>query len=142
MTNDVTPTRQAVAAKDRSGKLTVSGKLKVAIDCMLFEAASRAEAAAKAGMTDHSLRAALRKPHVMAYFNAGLDVLRTSQRAKNIFALAKVRDESENGMAVVAAAKGLEQLAEVAAAIGGPRGAPLPGPADCHRARWISTTDD
>jgi hypothetical protein len=105
-------TRQAIAAKERSGKLTVSGKLKVALDAMLYEGSRRAEAAAAAGMKDHSLREAFKKPHVAAYYNAGLHVLRTSERARNISALAKVRDDSENGMAVVSAAKALEQLAE------------------------------
>jgi cellobiose phosphorylase len=106
-------TRQAIAAKERSGKLTVSGKLKVALDCMLFEAASRADAATKAGMTDHSLRAALRKPHVSSYYRAGLEVLRTSERAKNISVLAEIRDKSDsNQMARVAAVKTLEQLSD------------------------------
>ena len=112
MTNDLTPTRQAVAAKERSGKLTVSGKLKIAIDLMLFEGSCRADAATAAGMKDHSLREAMKKPHVKQYYNAGLDVLRTSERARNISALAKVRDTSDNGMAVVSAAKALEQIAE------------------------------
>jgi hypothetical protein len=113
MTDDIThPTRQAIAAKDRSGKMTVSGKLKVALDAMLFEGSSRREAAAAAGMTDHSLREAFKKPHVKRYYNEGLEVLRTSQRAKNILALARVRDESPNGLAVVGSVKALEQLAE------------------------------
>ncbi|WP_156164858.1 hypothetical protein [Bradyrhizobium sp. LTSP885] len=113
MTDDKTPTtRQAVAAQDRSGKLTVSGKLKVALDEMLFKGSRRAEAAAAAGMTDHGLREAMKKVHVKRYYNAGLEVLRTSERARNISALAKVRDQSDNSMAVVSAAKALEQLAE------------------------------
>lgn len=112
MTDDITPTRQAIAAKNWSGKLTVSGKLKAAVDLMLYEGSCRADAAKAAGMTDHSLREAFKKPHVKAYYNAGLDVLRTSERAKNISALARIRDNSENGMAVVSAAKALEQLSE------------------------------
>lgn len=109
---ELTTTRQAVAAKERSGKLTVSGKLKTAIDLMLFEGSRRPEAALAAGMTDHGLREAFKKPHVKRYYLAGLEVLRTSERARNISALAKVRDESENSMAIVSAAKALEQLAE------------------------------
>jgi hypothetical protein len=113
MTDETKPiTRQAIAAKERSGKLTVSGKLKVALDEMLFKGSRRADAAIAAGMTDHGLREAFKKPHVKAYYNAGLEVLRTSERARNISALAKVRDDSENDMAIVSAAKALEQLAE------------------------------
>src|ERR1043165_1664625 len=55
MTDDIQPTRQAIAAKERSGKLTVTGKLKVALDEMLFKGSRRADAAAAAGMTDHGL---------------------------------------------------------------------------------------
>jgi hypothetical protein len=126
MTNDDRPiTRQAIAAKERSGKLTVSGKLKVALDEMLFKGSCRADAAKAAGMTDHGLREAIKKPHVKAYYSSGLEILRTSERAKNIFALAKVRDESDNGMAVVSAAKALEQLADAAPPAGeGPRHRP------------------
>lgn len=115
MTDDDKPiTRQAIAAKDRSGKMTVSGKLKVALDDMLFKGSCRADAAKAAGMTDHGLREALKRPHVKAYYSQGLEVLRTSERSRNIFALAKVRDTSDNGMAVVSAAKALEQLADAA----------------------------
>lgn len=115
MTDDDKPiTRQAIAAKERSGKLTVTGKLKVALDEMLFKGSCRADAATFAGMTDHGLREAMKKPHVKAYYSSGLEILRTSERARNIFALAKVRDSSDNGMAIVSAAKALEQLADAA----------------------------
>ena len=118
-------TRQAIAAKERSGKLTVTGKLKVALDQMLFIGSCRPDAAKAAGMTDHGLREAMKKPHVKAYYAQGLEILRTSERARNIFALAKVRDSSDNGMAVVSAAKALEQLADVAPPTGdGPRDRP------------------
>lgn len=105
------PTRQAIAVQGRSGKLTVSGKLKVAIDLMLYEGACRKDAAAKAGMTDHSVRAAMRKAHVLAYYNEGLQVLRTSERARNIRRLAEIRDQG-NGTPAVNAVRALEQLAE------------------------------
>ncbi len=111
-------TRQAIAAKDRSGKLTVSGKLKTAIDLMLYGNGSpngpscRTDAAKAAGMTDHGLREAFKKPHVKAYYNQGLEVLRQSERARNISALVEVRDKAGNQMARVQAAKALEQLSE------------------------------
>lgn len=119
------PTRQAIAVQGRSGKLTVTGKLKAAIDLMLYQGSCRADAAAAAGLKDHSLREAMKKAHVKAYYNAGLDVLRTSERARNISALARVRDNSENGMAVVSAAKALEQLSEDAEATHRNIGAPV-----------------
>jgi hypothetical protein len=129
------PTRQAIAAKGRSGALTVSGKLKVALDEMLYKGSRRPEAATAAGMSDHGLREALKKPHVKAYYNSGLEVLRTSERARNISALAQVRDDSENDMARVSAAKALEQLAE-------PNGPGGPGGGRGARAGWVITLDD
>jgi hypothetical protein len=113
MTDETKPiTRQAVAAQGRSGKLTVSGKLKVALDAMLFEGACRPDAAKTAGMTDHSLRSALKKVHVKQYYNAGLEVLRTSTRARNILRLDAIADNAGNDMARVAAIKTLEALDE------------------------------
>jgi hypothetical protein len=113
--NELVPTRQAIAAKDRSGKLTVSGKLKIALDAMLFAAASRPDAAKAAGMTDHSLRSAMRKAHVMAYYSYGLVVLRESERARNIKRLTEIRDKADN-MPAVQAIKELELTPEQARA--------------------------
>lgn len=67
-------------------------------------------------MSDHSLREALKKPHVKAYYLSGLQVLRDSERARNIRALTEVRDQTNNPMARVAAVKALEQPDEAAAA--------------------------
>ncbi|WP_128931945.1 hypothetical protein [Bradyrhizobium zhanjiangense] len=105
------PTRQAVAAQNRSGKLTVPGKLKTAVDLMLYEGSRRADAAMAAGMTDHGLREAFKKPHVKAYCNAGLQVLRESERARNIRRLAEIRDTG-NGTPAVNAVRALEQMVE------------------------------
>lgn len=106
------PTRQAIEAQDRSKPLQVTGKLKRALEAMVWEGARRNEAAEKAGMTDHSLRSALKKPHVKRHYLAELDVLRTSERARNIHTLAEVRDQKSNQMARVQAVKALEQLAD------------------------------
>jgi hypothetical protein len=111
-TNDDNPTRQAIAAKDRSAPMKVTGKLKHALDLMVWKGARRAAAAKQAGMTDHSLRAALKKPHVKAAYLAELQVLRESERARNIHALVEVRDgkQHSNPMARVQAAKALEGI--------------------------------
>lgn len=111
-TADDIPTRQAIEAKDRSSPLKVTGKLKVAIDNMVWKGSRRAKAAVAAGMTDHGLRAALKKPHVKAAYLAELDVLRTSERARNTLAMIEVRDGKghSNPMARVQAAKALEGM--------------------------------
>jgi hypothetical protein len=60
------PTRQAIGVKGRSAPGKVTGRLRIAIEAMVWKSARRHEAATEAGMTDHSLRAALKKPHVKA----------------------------------------------------------------------------
>jgi hypothetical protein len=44
----------------------------------------------------------MRKSHVMAYYNAGLQVLRASERPKNIKRLQEIRDAADNMPAVQA----------------------------------------
>jgi hypothetical protein len=79
---------------------------------MVWQGARRAEAAKIGGMTDHSLRAALRKPHVKAWYLAELGVLRESERPKTFHRLCDLRDQDENKNAAVAAAKALEQISD------------------------------
>lgn len=121
---DKPTTRQAIEAQDRSLPGRVTGKLKRALDAMIYEGKSRKEAAEAAGMVDHGLYAAFRKPHVKAYYAAGLEVLRSSERARNIHALIEVRDQTGNQMARVQAVKALEQLADEAQRTNG-SGAPM-----------------
>lgn len=112
MTQDPTPpTRQSVAAKDRSDRLTVSGRLKQALMFMVWEGKTRKEAATAAGMSDHGLREALRKPHVRVFYSMELEVLRTSARAKNFHRLDEIAASSGNDMARVGAIKAMEALA-------------------------------
>jgi hypothetical protein len=104
MTTDITqPTRQAIAAKDRSGKGMVTGRLKRALDEMVWSGARRADAATIAGMTDHSLRSALKKPHVKAYYVTELGILRESTKAKIHHRLEALSDQDENKAAAVKA---------------------------------------
>jgi hypothetical protein len=110
--DDAQPSRQALAVAGRSEPLKVTGKLRVAIETMVWAGACRADAAKAAGLKDRSLKSAFRKSHVKAFYLRELDVLRTSERARNIHAFVDVRDNSENSMARVQAAKALEQVSE------------------------------
>lgn len=112
---DIAPaTRQALAAKDRSAPGKVTGRLRTAIEQMVWHSARRADAATTAGMTDHSLRTALKKAHVLAYMRAELGALRESERPRTLNRLAELRDQDENKNAAVSAAKALEQLSDEA----------------------------
>jgi hypothetical protein len=115
MTTDMAPpTRQALAAQNRSLPNRVTGRLRRAITEMVWSGARRADAAKAAGMTDHSLRAALRKPHVIAFYRGELGILRESERAKTLHRLCDMRDQDSNKMASVAASKALEQISDEA----------------------------
>jgi hypothetical protein len=110
----VPATRQAAAIPGRSRRNAVTGKLKAALDAMVWEGLKRTEAAQKAGLADSSLRFALRKPHVLAYFRAETAALRENLRARNLHRLDQIADTSKNDMAKLASIKVLEQIADVA----------------------------
>lgn len=103
------PLTPAEAAVGRSGRLKVTGKLKVAIEAMVFKALPRAQAAEHAGLSEQAVYVALRKPHVLAFYDELLEVLRTSERARNLHALYEVRDQKANQNARVAAIRTLER---------------------------------
>ena len=107
-------TRQAIAAKTRSDRLTVTGRLKQALMFMVWEGKTRSEAATAVGMSDHGLREALRKAHVRQFYANELDVLRTSARAKNFHRLDEIAGTSGNDMARVAAIKHMDLVADAA----------------------------
>jgi hypothetical protein len=99
------PTRQALAIAGRSARNRVTGRLKVAIETMVWSGACRADAARVSGLTDHSLRAALKKPHVKAAYLAELEVLRLSARARAFHRLVELSEQNDNRGAAVAAVR-------------------------------------
>jgi hypothetical protein len=64
-------------------------------------------------MTDHSLREAMRKPHVKAFYLAELGDLRESERPRTFHRLVELRDQDDNKNAAVAASKVLEAIPDV-----------------------------
>ena len=92
--------------------------IRTAIDAIVFDRCTRDEACQKAGISERALYLALEKPEVAAHWNAQVHVLRVGERAANVHALAGIRDKSGNAMAVVQAARTLDQLedSETAAA--------------------------
>jgi hypothetical protein len=97
------PSRQALAAQDRSLPNRVTGRLLRAITEMVWAGASRKQAAATAGMTDHSLRQALRRPHVITFYRRELGILRESGRARAFHRLEELSQQDENKAAAVKA---------------------------------------
>jgi hypothetical protein len=119
---DLTP----ISTADRSAPLKVTGRLKAALDAMIWKGLTRDQAAEHAGLKPHSLYVAFRKPHVKAAYLAELEVLRTSERARNIHAMVKIRDFDghTNAMASLNAAKALEGLPDIPASSTDPRLSP------------------
>lgn len=103
------PTRQQLAAQGRSAPGKVTGKLRKALDAMVWEGLPRKEAAAKAGLTEHGLYKALRKPPVRAAYLAECEVLRTSGRARRIHRLEEMVEQNDNKAAVVNASIALDR---------------------------------
>jgi hypothetical protein len=103
--NDVAGAKLPVPRIERSAPLTVTGRLKRAIDFMVWEGLTRDEAAEKAGLRSHSLYVALRKPHVKSFYLAECEVLRVSGRAKRLHRLEQLAMQDENKNAAVAAIK-------------------------------------
>lgn len=104
------PSRQELAAVDRSEPRKVTGKLKRALDLMVWDGKPDNEAAVIVKMNVLSIRNALNKPHVRAYVRGQRDVLLTREIGRNISTLVDVRDQTANQMARVQAVKALEQL--------------------------------
>lgn len=95
--------------RKQSRKLQVTGRLKVALEYMVWEGLKRDDAAAKAGLTVNALYSALRKPHVKAEYLAQCEVLRTSGRARRIHRLEAMVEQDDNKAAVVNAALALDR---------------------------------
>jgi hypothetical protein len=106
------PTRQAIAVQGRSQPGKVTGKLRAALEAMVWKGLRRGEAAQAAGLAEVSLQLALAKPHVKQWYLGQLEVLRTSARARNIHRLEEIRDAANN-MPAVQAIKTLEQIDDV-----------------------------
>jgi len=112
------PTRQQLAAQGRSAPGKVTGKLRKALDAMVWQGLKRQDAAKAAGLTEHALYCAFRRPHVKTTYLAELEVLRTSERARNIHRAIEIRDAANNKPAMEAL-KWLHQVDEQAQQVGG-----------------------
>jgi hypothetical protein len=102
--------RQTAGPVDkRRRKRGLTTAVRTAIDAMLYDRCTRAQACKRAGFTERALYLALEKPEVAQYWNAGLLVLRAGERATNIHRLCEIRDAADN-MPAVNAVKALEQM--------------------------------
>jgi hypothetical protein len=99
-----------LATVDKPATSRITARVRVAILAMVHEGLHRRDAAAKAGLAEHSLYQALRRPLVRALYNSELDVLRTSARARTFHRLEQLRDQDRSPTAAVKACQVLEAI--------------------------------
>jgi hypothetical protein len=113
---------------NRKAVPVVPAKVKVAIAVLLEQPKEDLAAAAlAAGITTYRLREALKKSYVRQYLYHEKQALLEAVSAGNPLALKQVRDTSDNGMAVVAAAKAIEMMKQEGQEITGGPLRQLPG---------------
>jgi hypothetical protein len=119
-------TQKVGAVDKRRRPRGLTRAIRTCIEAIVHDRCTREQACKKAGITERALYLAFEKPEVAAHWNAQIVMLRTGERAANIFALIDVRDGSvANPMARVQAARSLESMAEATPLVGiGPRDRP------------------
>ena len=116
MTNDVTTkpdqnvSTQQGKQVDKSPKNGIGGRLKAALDDMVWNGTKWDEAAWKANLTVRSMRMSMQKAHVLRYIRAQRGVLLAQSSAQTFHRLSELRDQDENRNAAVAAARTLEAM--------------------------------
>lgn len=111
MPNDLAFSDNTQLARNKQPPLRMTARVKAAIDLMVEHGYKFDFAASEVGLNTRSMRLALEKPHVIAYYRKQCQVLRNAQHARNIHRLAEIRD-ADNNMPAVNAIKALEQLAD------------------------------
>ena len=101
-TTAANPHRQALAKR-------LTARVRQAVELMVWDGKPYNEAATESGLTVRAMRLALARPHVMAFYKAELQVLRTSEEPRSIIRLAEIRDAANNMPAVQAAKHLLER---------------------------------
>lgn len=119
------PVRKPGRPRKGAGRqpMTLSKRVRAAIEVMIGEAVDRPTAAARVGLSDTSLRLAFRNPVVMAHWNSELAALRDSEKVRTLRTLVEVRDDetlkaSAAGQKVrIDAAKALDGLGQAAGGV-------------------------
>lgn len=102
------PTRQA----DKPKRLSVRGKLAIALRSIIHEGQEIPQAAKLAGITGNCIRLALAKPHVIQWMRNEREVFRAYVSAQNIHYARELRNSSDNGMVRLGAIKVIEQIGD------------------------------
>ncbi len=88
--------KAAAALKKQKKEIVLTPKNKAAVEAMVFDGLKRSAAAELVGLTDHALRTALTKPHVLAYLNECTEVLRTGLRPRALHTMGELLDSKND----------------------------------------------
>jgi hypothetical protein len=100
------------AKRERSAPNRVTGRLKEALDRMVWFGETYQDAGAAVELSARHMRRALGKPHVLAYLRAERATLRASDGPRNFHRLVELRSQNKNMNAAVQAARAIEGLAD------------------------------
>lgn len=99
--------KNTVKGKGKLPKGRITPMLEAAIRVMVYEGASVAEAAEKAGYQRKSLENALRKPHVKAYKTEVWRAFKDSEAEKSFIVTCELRDKAKSENVRLQAAKAI-----------------------------------
>lgn len=91
----------------------IRGRLREAIELMVYEGLVRKAAAERAGMTDHSLRCALNRDHVRAFRTSLFRAMVNAEAERSVAVMVQLRDTSSSEHVRLEAAKQLAALGGV-----------------------------
>jgi hypothetical protein len=98
-------------ARNKTPKLRITKRIREAVDTMVTRGIAYDAAAREHGIATRHMRLALSKPHVSAYYQAQLQVLRGARAARNFHRLCEIADRQDN-MPAVQALRTLEMLGD------------------------------
>ena len=110
MPNELAPfADNSQLARNKTPPLGITKRIREAVDLMVERGLHYQAAAVECGIATRHMRLALSKPHVIAYHQQQLKVLRGARSSKNFHRLCEIAD-ADNNMPAVNAIKALEGL--------------------------------
>jgi hypothetical protein len=111
MPNELAFADKTSLARNKQPPLRITKRIRDAVDTMVTRGIAYDQAAAEHGIATRHMRLALAKPHVIAYHQQQLKVLRGARSARNFHRLCEIAD-AENNMPAVQAIRALEQISD------------------------------
>jgi hypothetical protein len=136
----MTDPNRALSTTTNGKMLMPSGKVRTAVDLMIWSGTHRDDAAKVAGLTPKSLYNAFRKHHVRQYYLAQLEVLRTSAKARTFHRLEELAHQDDNRGAAVKACQVI--LTDEVRPLAGASGPASPGFTIVIAPRFQSSLDE